>query len=113
VISSFSGADHVLIVTEATQSGLHDLGRLVELVTFLDVRASCVINKSDLDGTAATNIEGFCNSRGVDVINKIPYSDVFLNALQQGKTVMEANDALIENKINEIWSYLERTNSLS
>ena len=108
-ISSFSGADHVLLVTEATQSGLHDLRRLVELVAFFDVRASCVINKSNVNGAAATDIESLCNARGIDVITTIPYSDVFLNALQDGKTVMETNSASIKRKINEIWCYLERT----
>ena len=113
VISSFSGVDHVLVVTEATQSGLHDLRRLVDLIDFFKARASCVINKADLNDGARDDIERFCEARGVEVISTIPYSETFLDALQDGRTIMETDDVLIKKKINDIWNHLERTEMMS
>ena len=113
VISSFSGADHILIVTEATQSGLHDLRRLVDLIDFFKTRASCVINKADLNDEARDGIERFCETRGVEVISAIPYSETFLDALQDGKTIMETDDVPLKKQISDIWNHLKTKETLS
>jgi len=107
VISSFSGISHVLIVTEATQAGLHDLKRLVELVHFFKARASCVINKSDLNEETAEEIEKFCSEQDIELISRIPFLSSFYETLQQGKTLIEGDDLLITEKLTEIWEYLK------
>ena len=107
VISAFSGATHILIVTEASESGFHDLKRLVELVEYFKVTASCIINKCDLNNEASGRIEKFCNNHNINVINKIKYQKVFYETLQQGKTLVESDDNNIKEKIEEIWNYLK------
>ena len=106
VIASLSGADHVLIVTEATRSGLHDLRRLVDLIEHFKVGASCVINKFDLNEEVAHEIEQFCTEKGIHNIGSIPYSRLFSDSLQEGKTIVEMNDPEIEGTITEIWNHL-------
>jgi len=107
VISSLSGADHILIVTEASESGLHDLERLVELIQYFSIQGSCIINKCDLNDAVKTKIETFCNANNVSIVNSIPYSSVFTETLQQGKTIVESNDRSIISKIEEIWNYVQ------
>ncbi len=48
VVSSLSGANYVVLVTEPTVSGLHDLKRVYELVHKFNLKAGCIINKFDL-----------------------------------------------------------------
>jgi MinD superfamily P-loop ATPase len=107
VISAFSGTSHILIVTEATRSGLHDLKRLVELIDFFKAAASCVINKYDLNETITREIEAFCQAHGINVINRIPYDGIFTAALKNNQTLMETGDPMIVDKINEIWNHLK------
>ena len=109
VISSFSGISHVLIVTEATQSGLHDLKRLVELVEFFKASASCVINKYDLNEDVADEIEDYCKEHSIKLITKIEFHAVFRETLQQGKTLMESENEQIKDKIKLIWNELKNT----
>lgn len=107
VISSFSGGSHVLIITEPTQSALHDLKRLVDLIEFFKMHASCVINKSDLNKQICSEIEAFCQQHSITVITHLPYHPVFYYSLQGGKTVMETDESMIKDKINQIWEYLK------
>ncbi len=106
-IAACSGISHVLIVTEATQSGLHDLERLVGLINFFKVSASCVINKHDLNAEVSHDIESFCETRHIEVINKIPFDPLFSVALQEGKTLVETGNGWVTGKIEEIWNQLQ------
>ncbi len=105
-ISSFSGASHVLIVTEATNSGLHDLKRLVDLKNHFQVEASCVINKSDLNPAACASIEAFCREEHIPVIAQIPYSATFYQTLRMGHTLMESTDEKLKDTIKQIWNQI-------
>ncbi|WP_456442515.1 ATP-binding protein [Caldithrix abyssi] len=108
VISSLSNVDHVLLVTEATQSGLHDLQRLVELIEYFKLNASCVVNKSDLNEQMAAEISDYCQKHHITVINHIPYDPVFLETLNLKKTLIEGNEPTIKAKISEIYEFLTR-----
>ncbi len=109
VISSFSGISHVLIVTEASKSGFHDLKRLVELIEFFKAKASCVINKYDLNPDVADEIESYCMEHHIKVITKISFNAVFRETLREGKTLLEADDQSIKDKIKLIWNELKNT----
>ena len=109
VIATFSGADHVLIVTEATISGAHDLRRVLTLARQFGAETSCVINKADLNEDARREMELYCESNEVEVICRIPFSTVFYDALQDGKTLLETGDDEIERAIIDIWEHLERS----
>jgi MinD superfamily P-loop ATPase len=105
-IASVSGADHVLIVTEATMSGLHDLERLIDLVEYFKTSASCVVNKFEVNPDVGRCIVDMCRRRDVDVVTTIPYDRVFNDALRDGKTLVETNNTVIAGKIGEIWEHL-------
>lgn len=102
-ISAISETDLVLIVTEATPSGLHDLKRLVELIKHFKVEAACLINKADLNTLIKEDIEGYCSSVGIPVIGELPFHPVFTEALQLNKTIVEMDFSDINNTIQEVW----------
>lgn len=108
VISSLSNADHILIVTEATESGLHDLKRLVELTEYFKLSASCVINKNDLNEESDRAISAFCLEHNIPVVERIPFHPAFYETLEQGKTLIESDHKEIIAKIEHIYQYLTK-----
>jgi len=49
VVSSLSGAKFVVLVTEPSVSGIHDLKRVYELVKKFNIKTGCIINKYDIN----------------------------------------------------------------
>ncbi len=90
VISSVSGADYVVIVSEPTVSGIHDLERVVDLLQHFKIKGGVVVNKYDLNTEKAKEIEGYCGRFGVDFLGKIPYKiEEVLDAMNKSKTIIE------------------------
>ncbi|MBN2262616.1 MAG: 4Fe-4S binding protein [Prolixibacteraceae bacterium] len=88
-ISSITGTKHVLLVIEATLSGLHDAKRVVELVKGFNIPLSAIINKYDLNHNVTEETEAFLNSENIPLLGKIPFDPIFTNAMLEGKTVIE------------------------
>jgi MinD superfamily P-loop ATPase len=89
VIASLGGATAVLIVTEPTVSGRHDMERVAELAAFFKVPAMVCVNKFDLNPDQGQGIEEFARQRGIRVMGRIPFDPVFTKAMVQGKTILE------------------------
>jgi len=93
VIASLGGATGLIIVTEPTISGLHDLARVVQLAAHFKVPAVVCINKYDLNGELTRQIEAFAEENGLPVVGKLPFEPDFVTALVQGQTVLEYSPA--------------------
>jgi MinD superfamily P-loop ATPase len=89
VIASLGGATAVLIVTEPTVSGRHDMERVAELAAFFKIPAMMCVNKFDLNPSEGEAIEAFAKERNVDVIGRVPFDPAFTKAMVQGKTIVE------------------------
>jgi MinD superfamily P-loop ATPase len=89
VIASLGGATAVLIVTEPTVSGRHDMERVAELAAFFKIPAMMCVNKFDLNPSAGEAIEAFARERDISVIGRVPFDPVFTKAMVQGKTIVE------------------------
>ena len=81
VISSVTGAALVLIVTEPTVSGLHDLKRVAELVSRFGSNIIVVINKFDLHLRMTKAIEEYCGDCKIPVGLRIPFSQKMVEAV--------------------------------
>ncbi|MBN2766510.1 MAG: P-loop NTPase [Paludibacteraceae bacterium] len=107
VISTITGVNKVVIVTEPTLSGLHDLKRTVEVVSKFKLSKSVIINKYDLNADMANTIEDYCNSQDVKVIAKIPFDKVVVDAMVNCKSVIEfAPDSEIAGLLREAYQKL-------
>ncbi len=89
VVSSLSGASFVVIVTEATVSGLYDMKRVYELVKKFNLKAGCIINKYNLNLKVSKEIELFLKAEGIIHIANLPYDENFTKAMVEGKTIVE------------------------
>ncbi len=103
VIASVSGADLVLIVTEPTVSGVHDMERVLELAAHFRVPALVVINKADLNAEQAERIVRIAGRRQARVIGRIPFDRAVHEALMRGKTVVESGPGAASEALAETW----------
>lgn len=81
VISSLTGASQVIIVTESTFSGLHDLKRIYELTKKFNLKVQVVINKFDLSPYHSEIIENYCLENNITVGLKIPFTKKIVRSI--------------------------------
>ncbi|MFA5294874.1 MAG: ATP-binding protein [Methanoregulaceae archaeon] len=107
LISTVSGTDVVLAVTEPSRSGLHDLERLVRVCRTFRPEIFAVINKWDLDPDISEIIRQYCRSEDIPVIGIIPYDEGVMAAVRNGKPVTASHSPSAE-AIQGIWDDLAR-----
>lgn len=108
VIASLSGVDLALIVTEPTVSGIHDLERVVALCNHFGVPASVCINRFDLDEKQSAAIANYCDENGINIVGKIPFHRLFVEAMLAGVPVTAFQQGALYNDIKGIWDQLVR-----
>jgi MinD superfamily P-loop ATPase len=106
VISSITGADHVVVVTEPSLSGLHDLERALALVRGLNIPASVILNKSDIEKGIADRIEALVKKLGSTFIGRIPYDESVIRAMVIGRNVVEYGDGAASKAVRYAWERL-------
>jgi len=70
VITTLHGVDAVLLVTEPTPFGLHDLRAAVGVVRALELPAGVVINRENIGDS---DVERFCEEEGLPILLRIPF----------------------------------------
>lgn len=107
VVSSLSGAHLVVLVTEATTSGLHDLKRVHQVVKTFGLRAVCIINKYDLNEEVTSSIETFLEEEKIKLVGKIAYDEMFTKALSEGKCIVQS-DSSLSYEIKNSWELIKK-----
>jgi len=108
VVSSLSGADLVVLVTEPTVSGLHDLKRVYELVKKFKIKAGCIINKSDLNLQMTDEIESYLELENIVSLAHLPYDESFTRAMTIGQTIVEYDNNGLNRSIEETWNRIKQ-----
>jgi MinD superfamily P-loop ATPase len=106
VIASVTGSDGVLIITEPTVSGEHDLERVAELVRHFQIPAYLCINKYDLNPEMSERIEEKAVSGGIMVVGRIRYDRSVTRAQVKRIPVVEIDDSAAAEDIRKIWEAL-------
>ncbi len=101
VISSMSGIDLAVVVTEPTLSGISDMKRVIQVAEYFKVETKVVINKYDLNLNNSKDIENLCKNKDIEILGRIPFS------LQVAKSIVESIP-YIEFSGNDIISKLIR-----
>ena len=86
VVESLRGADFVLLVTEPTPFGLHDLRLAVQLTRELNIPAGVIVNR---DGIGDSGVDAYCRESGMPILLRIPFDRELGASLAQGKTLVE------------------------
>ena len=108
VIASITGVDCALVVTEPTLSGLHDASRVIKVARHFNVPVILTVNKYDLNEEMTEKIEKYCKNNNIRLIGKIRFEKSVVEAMIEGKTIMEYPCAKAKEEINGIWDRLER-----
>ncbi len=86
VVEAVRGADYLLLVTEPTPFGLHDLRLAAEVAAELGIPTGVIINR---DGIGDAAVETFCAAAGLPVLLRIPFERAIAEGVAQGRTLVE------------------------
>jgi MinD superfamily P-loop ATPase len=87
VVETIRGADFILLVTEPTPFGLHDLKQVFGIARELGIPAGVVVNR---DGIGDNAVEAYCAEVGLPILLRIPMERRFAEAIANGKTLVDA-----------------------
>ncbi|MDO9549480.1 MAG: ATP-binding protein [Methanoregula sp.] len=108
LISTISGVDMVLVVTEPSVSGLHDLKRVVTVCRQFRPRILVAINRFDLEESLTEVIRQWCNEEQIPVIGKIPFDPAVIESVRNGVPVTSAGTSPAAQAIQILASNLEQ-----
>ncbi|HAH59816.1 MAG TPA: (4Fe-4S)-binding protein, partial [Bacteroidales bacterium] len=104
---ALSGANFVVLVTEPSVSGLHDLKRVHQLVKKFNIRAGCIINKADINPGLSNDIKLFLEKENIAHLADLPYNEDFTMAMTQGETIVEYRQGTLTALIKESWEKIK------
>ena len=107
VIAAMKGADFVLMVTEPTPFGLHDLKLAVEAVKLLGIPKGLVINRSDI-GDSGVKI--YAEQENLPILMEIPFDRRIAEVYSKGMLVVEEMPEWKE-KFIELYRQIEKLTS--
>ncbi len=103
VISSISGVDGVLVITEPTFSGIHDLERILELTKHFKIDTMVAVNKFDINTDNTRKIKKMCFASDAKYVGKISSDQGMVNAQMQGMSIVEYGNSKCVKEIENIW----------
>lgn len=106
VIASITGASQVVIVTEPTLAGRHDLQRVLDLARHFNLPVAVCVNKWDINPGLTEQIEQEAQHHGAQLAGRIRYDRSITDAQRQGCSVVEFNDGPAATDLREIWEHL-------
>ncbi len=104
VVASLRDCDFVLLVTEPTPFGLHDLTLAVATVRQTGIPMGVVINRADIGDDRVVN---YCNAEGIPVLLSIPDDRGIAEAYSRGKLLVAVRPDL-RAVLAGLWEQVER-----
>lgn len=106
VIAAITGATGVLVVTEPTVSGAHDMKRVLELAAHFQIPVAVCVNRWDLNPEGAEQIESDARHHGAVIAGRIRYDTTVTRAQVEGRTVVELGGDAADD-IRDVWKNLQ------
>ncbi len=104
VIEATRDADFIILVTEPTPFGLHDLTLAVDAMRFLNRKFGVVVNRY---GIGNDDVLEYCEKEDIPVLAKLPDDRKIAELYSRGKLVYREVDSF-RKQLDLIYSYLER-----
>ena len=86
VVAAVRGSDYLLLVTEPTPFGLHDLRLAVQVADELGIPAGVIVNREN-DSYPA--LDEYCADHHLPVLLRIPFERIIAEGVAQGKTLVD------------------------
>lgn len=109
VISSISGANIAVIVTEPTLSGIHDMERVINTCIHFGIPVMICINKFDINQEITEKIRAYCKQMNLKIAAEIPYDTAVSEAINKGIPLVEYTNNELSQKIINMWDEIEFT----
>lgn len=109
VIAALTGVDLVLVVTEPTVAGQHDLERVVQLIRHFKLPLKVVVNKWDLHPQGTTALERYCNAAGITLAGRIPFDPELVAATAAGLPATEGKSGPGAQALRSLWESVAGT----
>lgn len=94
VVESIRDSDFLLLVSEPTPFGLHDLQLAVQVSRTLGIPAGVIINR---ENGGYSPLNEFCESQGLPILMQIPYERAIAQGIAQGKTLLDIHPKYEKN----------------
>jgi MinD superfamily P-loop ATPase len=107
VTAATAGVDAVLVVTEPTLAGVHDMERVVGLCRHFDIPALVCINKHDINEANTQSIRDYCDGEGIPVVGEIPFEPAVNRALVARTNVMDFDCGPVSEVLASMWQEVE------
>lgn len=107
VISSLTGIDLALIVTEPTLSGIHDLQRILNVTNHFNIASIVCINKYDINTENTKKIKQYCKEKNITVAGTIAYDTKITTAMIHQKNIIEFSTGKVSQQIQNIYKTIE------
>jgi len=101
VISSMVEVDLIVLVTEPSDSGFHDLQRVYQLMQLRGIKGILIINKWDLNRDISQKIEKWAQKNDLPLAGKIPFSEVIVQSIARGK--IPATNPEVRKMLFPLW----------
>jgi len=103
VIAAIKGADFVLMVTEPTPFGLHDLKLGIEAIKMLGIPCGLVINRSDIGDNG---VREYAAREDIPILMEIPFDRKIAEAYSVGKLIIEVQPEWAD-KFRDLYNRIE------
>ncbi len=108
VTAALRSADLVVLVSEPTVSGKHDLERVLEITRHFKLPARLVLNKSNLSQRLRREILDYTESERVGLLGEIPYDESAISALITGRPITSLDGHALKPALIAIWEQLRK-----
>ncbi len=93
--------DLIVLVTEPSLSGFHDLQRVYQLMQLRGIKGMVIINKWDLNPNISQEIENWALNNGLPLAGKIPFSNIIVQSIAQAE--IPATNPVIRKMLFPLW----------
>ena len=106
VISSITGTHAVLIITEPTISGFHDMKRVNDLARSLTTPVMVCVNKFDINPGLGEEIKQYALDHQMRFVGSIPYDTDVISAMVAQQNLVEYSQGAAASAVKEIWHHV-------
>jgi MinD superfamily P-loop ATPase len=103
VVESMRGSNFVILVTEPTPFGLHDLRLAAQLTRELQIPAGAIINR---DGVGDNHVDDFCQEAGIPILMRIPLKQEIGRGIAAGKLLIDI-DSSYQDQFLGMYTWIE------
>lgn len=94
VVETVADVDYIILVTEPTPFGLHDLKLTIELIRELQIPFGVIVNKSGLGNNEVYN---YLDNQKIELLGKIPFSRNYASSYSKGELLENMNEDMLSH----------------